>query len=233
MKIHGDLISSKMDVADRILETLSSLGLEPLLIPSGRTDALRGGFACLDLRSASYIDAVILRGHRPIGSSVPRYIFDYAVRGTIRGINPGSMIIRTSYEIEGFLRKRIVGLNWEVPVKKTENSFKYPYSKIEGQPIRSGEIWEGGPHQILLDILNGDAELKSEIKSLIDDRKSLKPNISVFVDGWGESIRIGIGMWLTEKEALLVYAGLPYISIVEHIAKNIKDVRQNYGGLTF
>jgi hypothetical protein len=233
MKIHGDLISSKMDVTDRILETLSGLGLEPLLIPSGRTDALRGGFACLDLKSANYADAVILRSHRPIGSSVPRYIFDYAVRGTIRGINPGSMIIKTSYEIEGFLRKRIVGLTWEVPVKKIENNFKYPYSKIEGQPIRPGEIWEGSPHQILVDILNDDAELMNEVKSLIDVRKSLKPSISVFVDGWGESIRIGIGLWLTEKEALLVYAGPLYISIVEQIAKNIKDVRQKYGGLTF
>jgi hypothetical protein len=233
MKTKGDLISSKMDVTDRILKTLSDLGLEPLVIPSGRTDALRGGFACMDLKSANYVDAVILRGHRPIGSSVPRYIFDYAVRGTIRGINPGSMIIKTSYEIEGFLRKRIVGLNWGIPVKKTENNFKYPYTKIEGQPIRPGEIWEGGPHEILLDILNGDAELKRKIKSLIDNRKSLKPNISVFVDGWGESIRIGIGLWFTEKEALLVYAGSPYISIVEQIAKNIKDVRKNYGGLTF
>jgi len=139
----------RTEIVEFILEALRSRGLEPKLIPYGRTDELRGGLSSFELDSAEGVDAAILYS-RMSYDSVPKdsfkalYKLDYAVRGNIRGVLPGRILARTTIELKGLLRKRLVGLRWEIPLGDSERAPRYLYRRVEGKPPGSGELWEGG-----------------------------------------------------------------------------------------
>jgi hypothetical protein len=231
-------IASDKGVVDLVLEALRSLDLEPMLIPHGRTDELRGGLACFELRSGEGVDAAILLSKVaydkfPIDKSRALHRVDYAVRGTIRGVLSGRVLTRTTLELKGLLRKRLAGLRWEIPLRELGSTSTYLHKVGEGQPPSPGELWEGGPHQKLTERLNGDAKLMGALKTLVKGRIGSPLILSIISDGWGESIRIGGNLWLKTPDLLSVYTSQSYLGMVDRISYHLKGVRRSFGGITF
>jgi len=69
------------------------------------------------------------------------------------------------------------------------------------------------------------------LKSFLEAYPNLK--ISIFTDGWGESIRIGGSLWLRGEKLLGCYLSPEYLRIAERIGLHIREVRREFGGLTF
>jgi len=231
-------IASEGGVVDLILKALRDLNLEPRVIPRGRIDELRGGSSCFDLKPGETIDAAILLGKQSyaasrMGESEAKYRIDYAVRGTIGGVLPRRVLTRTTPELKGLLRRRVVGLRWEIPLEDRGEGRRFPYLRSGGRTPGPGELWEEGPHQKLTEKLNGDAELMESLMNFVEGGKGDPLIISVFSDGWGASIRISGNLWLRTHELLAVYTSPAYLGIAERIGGHIKEVRRSFGGLAF
>jgi len=212
-----------MDVLDETLEALRRLN--PRVIPHGRIDELRGGI-CIGLESES-LDAAVLLSRVDYSGAGGLYRVDYAVRGTIRDVLPGRVMAETKSQIRGLLRRRVEAVEWIVPRGRGEE----PTLRGEAAPPSEGELWEGCPHMRLTALLNGDEELLNALKSFLEAYPNLK--ISIFTDGWGESIRIGGSLWLRGEKLLGCYLSPEYLSIAERIGFHIRAVRREFGGLTF
>ena len=226
------------EAVDVVLDGLMDLGLEPRLVDHGRIDELRGGLRCFDLKAGYGVDAAVLlsRGEVvmfPPGVTEKLYKVEYAVRGTVRGVLPGRILSRTTKELRGLIRKKLVGLNWEVPSGPHGGAKGRLASREGGIPPGPGEIWEGGPHQALAERLNRDKELMGALESLKMGEEENPPIISVYSDGWGESIRIRGEPWLDLSDIPLSYAAPIYLEIVSGIGGHVKEVRRSFGGLTF
>ncbi len=226
------------EAVDLFLDALMDLGLEPRLVGHGRIDELRGGFRCFDLKAGHGVDAAVLLSRAevvmfPPGVSHKLYKVEYAVRGTIKGVLPGRILSRTTPELQGLLRKKLVGLRWGVPSGPRGGTRGRLSSREGGIPPSHGEIWEGGPHQALAERLNLDTELMGVLESLKMGEGENPPLISVYSDSWGESIRIRGDPWLNERDLTLSYASQAYLEIVELIGGHVKEVRRSFGGLTF
>ena len=214
-----------MDVLDDTLEALRRLGVNPRVIPHGRIDELRGGI-CIELESES-LDAALLLSRVDYSGAGGLYRVDYAVRGTIRDVLPGRVMAETERRTRGLLRRRVEAVEWIVPRGREEG----PTLRGEAAPPSEGELWEGCPHMRLAALLNGDEELLNALKSFLEAYPNLK--ISIFTDGWGESIRIGGSLWLRGEKLLGCYLSPEYLSIAERIGLHIREVRREFGGLTF
>ncbi len=225
------------EVISLVTDALKEAGLEPRPIDRGRTDELRGGLQCLDL-AGDGLDAAVLKSGGDINrlfSTEHRfsYMVDYAVRGTIRGVLPGRIVSRTVLELQGLLRKRLAGMRWEVPQEEQADTGSFVRTRAESVPPGPGELWEGGPHQTLTERLNGDDGLRDSLLSFLGRPGKDPLNLTVASDAWGESIRISGDRWLGPKDLLTTYASPSYIDIAARIGLHIKDVRRNFGGLTF
>ncbi len=230
--------SSPDNVVGLIFEALRALKLEPRLIPHGMIEELRGGVQCFELKKGEGVDAAILLSRvdiaaLPIKPEDYLYKVDYAVRGTIRGVLPNRILSRTVLRTEGLLRKRVVDISWETPVEEREGLQIYRSLGEGGIPPSRGELWEGGPHQMLTEQLNGDHDLAGDIKAFPWGDFKASPIFSVFSDRWGESIRIQGDPWLKNHELPLLYVSKAYLNIVNRVVGHVKEVRKRFGGLTF
>jgi len=215
-----------MDVLDDALEALRRLGVNPRVIPHGRIDELRGGI-CIELESGSLDAAVLLSRVDYSIRAGGLYKVDYAIRGTIRDVLPGRLMAETKRRTRGLLRRRVEAVEWIVPRGRGEE----PTLRGEPAPPSEGELWEGCPHIRLTTLLNGDGELLNAVKSFLEAHPNLK--LSIFTDRWGESIRIGGSLWLRGEELLRCYLSPEYLRIAERIGLHIREVRREFGGLTF
>ena len=223
------------DVVRLVHDALTCLGLNTRPIPHGRIDELRGGVQCFELKEGEGVDAAIVLSKLNVDSfrddeSRILYKVDYAVRGDLKGVLPGRIISSTKYELKGLLRKRLTGLRWETPL---EDQGGYQRTRDGGSPPGPGELWEGGPHQTLTERLNRDPELNEALRALTVVDDIAPPNITVFSDSWGESIRIHGQPWLKEGGLAEIYAAPAYLKIVNRIGQHVKVVRRMFGGLTF
>lgn len=230
--------ASNGDVVNLILDSLTGLGLEPRLIPRGSIDELRGGIRCFDLEAGDGVDSAILLSKLdvelyPIEDARTVYKIDYVVRGNIKGVLRGRIISETTPELKGLLRKRLVGLRWKTPKEQKGGSSVYRSRDKGGSPPGQGELWDGGPHMTLTERLNRDPDLIKSLKTLTSGEGGAPPNLTVFSDGWGESVRIRGHPWLRARDLPAVYTAPSYLWIVSRIGRHVKEVRRRFGGLTF
>ncbi len=227
--------SGDRSIIELVYEGLRGLGLEPSLIPPGRMDELRGGVSSVELRGGRGIDAAVLMARWQYGSfrseeGKSLFRVDYAVRGSIKGVLPGRILARTSAKRRGLLRREVTDTVWETPLERRGDLEPYPPG--EALPPGPGELWDGCPHEALVESLNGDGELMESVRSIIGERRG-SLTMTVFTDRWGESIRIGGSLWLEAQALPTLYLGEAYVKAVSRIGERIKEVRRGFGGLTF
>jgi hypothetical protein len=223
-----------LDAVSLTLEALEGLGLEPKPVGSGMIGELRGGLRCIDI-THDWLDSVVVMSGVDAGrllTSGPGSLYkvDYAIRGSIKGVLSGRIVVRTAPEFKGLLRRKLVGLGWEVP---EGGGGSYVRPRFRSTPPGPGEIWEGGPHQELRDGLNGDSELMASMLSFMSERKRRPLIVSVVSDPWDESMRICGDVWLEPRELRDSYISPVFLEIVSRIGGHVKDTRRKFGGLTF
>jgi len=221
------------ELKDEAIRLLMSHGCKPRVVPQGNVRQLRGGVTCIDLEEGGNIDSAVLMARGRAEELEPRLLcrIDYAVRGNIQGILAGRRIANVHVTREGFLKKRFKALSWVVP--QEQESQPYYTLSAEGAPPSPGEVWEGGPHQFLTGLLNGDAELLNGIKELVTRLGDSKMAFNVFSDRWDESLRVSGGVWVNAEELSTVYASPRYLKIVDGVFRHLRETRRRFGGLTF
>jgi hypothetical protein len=221
------------ELIEEAMRLLESSGYRPRVVPQGSVRQLRGGSACIDLEEGGNIDSAVLMARDGLEELEPQFLcrIDYAVRGNIQGIPAGRRIANVYVTREGFLRKRFKALSWVVPHER--ESQPYYTLNAEGAPPSPGEVWEGGPHQVLTGLLNEDDELLNGIKEHVTRLGDGKMAFNVFSDGWGESLRVSGGVWVNAEELSTVYASPPYLKIVDGVFGHLRETRRRFGGLTF
>jgi hypothetical protein len=221
------------ELKKNIIYALDSYGYKPRVVPQGNVRQLRGGLTCVDLEEGGNIDSALLMAKGSFGVLEPRFLYriDYAIRGNIQGIPAGRKIIHVQVTWEGFLRKRLKELNWIVPEER-ESQPLYTLG-TEGTPPSPGEVWKGGPHQVLAGLLNRDADLFDGIRGIITSLGDTKTVFNIFSDWWGESLRVSAGSWMSAEEVSKVYTSPSYLEIIDRIFKHLRETRRQFGGLTF
>ena len=221
-------------LVDLLMDALVRLELEPRLIPSGKIEWLKGGFSCIELEARRGVDAAVLLLNAQYGTD-HLYRVDYAVRGNIKGLLPNRIISRISLKTSGLIKKKIEKIMWEVPeTELREDTSRFTFqAEIDGLPPGPGEVWEGGPHQKLTELLNQDDSLINSLRDVNEKRRGPFLLLSVVSDVREESIRIIGNLWIKPQDLLATYATPTYFGIVEKIGKHIKEVRKEFGGLAF
>jgi hypothetical protein len=246
-------------IVDLLIDALARLELEPRLVPPGRIEWLSGGLSCIELEAKKGVDIAILLSQSPYGTAYldpltryPRvqyrkdgtaylegpqalYKVDYAVRGNIKGVLSGRIISETALKTKGLVKKRITELIWEIPpADRGADASRLDYqTEIEGLSPGPGEVWEGGPHQKLTELLNHDADIIDSIKGFGERRRDFFLSLFIASDRKGESIRISTNLWLKPQELLATYATPDYLGMVNRIGRHIKGIRGEFGGLAF
>jgi len=253
----GDSLEELKDEAMRLLE---ARGLRPRLVPRGSVRELLGGLACIDLEEGGNIDSALLMARGRLSEPEPPFILnldsggvhvdatmllargdaleqgllcriDYAVRGDLQEVQPGKMITSLSATWQGLLRKRLKDHRWVVP---SEQESKPNYSLgVDGAPPSPGEVWERGPHKVLVGLLNGDDELMEMVRGLAARHGEVNPLLKVFSDRWGESLRVSGGLWVRLHELEAVHASEQYLKTVDLVCGHLREIRRRFGGLTF
>jgi hypothetical protein len=253
----GDPVKDLEDEAMRLLE---SRGLKPRAVPKGSVRELLGGLACMDLEEGDNIDSALLMVRGRLSKPEPQFILnldsggvhvdaamllargdalepgllcriDYAVRGDLQGLQPGRRIASLSATWEGLLRKKLKDHRWVVP--REQESKPYYSLGADGAPPGPGEVWEGGPHQVLAGLLNGDDELMERVRGLAARHGDVNPLLEVFSDRWGESLRVSGGLWVRPHELATVHASEQYLEAVDSVCGHLRETRRRFGGLTF
>jgi len=253
----GDPVKDLEEEAMRLLE---SHGLKPRTVPRGSVRELLGGLACMDLEEGGNIDSALLMARGRLSEPEPPFILnldssgvhvdatmllargdalrqgllcriDYAVRGDLQGVQPGRMITSLSATWEGLFRKRLKDYRWVVP-REQENQPSYSLG-ADGAPPSPGEVWEGGPHQVLAGLLNGDDQLMEMVRGLAARHGEVNPLLKVFSDRWGESLRVSGGLWMRAHELAVVHASEQYLKTVDLVCGHLRETRRRFGGLTF
>lgn len=223
------------EVVDLVYRVLADLRLEPRLIPRSSIEELRGGISCLDLKPGGGVDAVVILSRMSYESSrieggKKLYRMEYAVRGSIRGVLHGRIMVRTDIKTKGFLRKEIEKLNWRFPRETRDTTSTY--SSAEASPPGPGELWKGCPHEALAEGLNEDRKLMAAVRSILEERKG-SLTLTVFSDRWGESVRIAGSIWLGASDLTSVYASPAYVTVADRIGEHVKEIRRRFGGIAF
>jgi hypothetical protein len=210
------------------IEAFRSIGCEPHLLPHGNIKHLRGCKWCIDLEKLENLDSVaIIVLKKPMETSSKRFIrLEYALRGNVKNIPSNRNIVYTELSLTGFFRKKIKSIRWVIPKEISGTSF-HTY----GNPPKPGEIWEEGPHNFLVGLLNDDIDLIERIKDLIQSNPNKVFNI--YSDRWGESIRFMYNSLIEEDQAVNFYVSPKYVLIAQSVLGHIKIVRNKFGGLTF
>jgi hypothetical protein len=249
------------ELRDAAMRLLGSHGLEPRAVPRGSVRELLGVLACMDLDEGGNIDSALLRVRGRASDPDAKYILnleagvnidstmllagidtegaeqrllcriDYAVRGNIQGIQPGRRITSLRAVREGLLRRRVKDYTWVVP-REQDGQPGYPLGS-DGAPPGPGEVWDGGPHQVLVGLLNGDEGLMDGVRALAARLGDVDPLFSVFSDRWGESLRVSGGLWVRADELAAIHVSGQYLKAVEGVCGHLRETRRRFGGLTF
>ena len=187
----------------------------------------------LNLEAGVNIDSTMLLAGGSMEEAGQRLLcrIDYAVRGDIQGIRPGRRLTSLRAIREGLLRKRVKDYAWVVP-REQDGRHSHSYS-ADGAPPGPGEVWEGGPHQVLVGLLNGDGELMDGVRTLAARLGDVDPFFNVFSDSWGESLRISGGPWVRADELAATHASEQYLKAVDLVFGHLRETRRRFGGLTF
>ena len=212
------------------METFRSLGYIPHLMARGTIGHLRGCLWCLDLDNVDDIDSVTIsaRSSLLVHNSKPLYRFEYALRGNIKNIPPDRRIAYTELTRKGFILRKLNSIKWGIPYETDEPSM----SQINGASPKFGEIWEEGPHKVLVKLLNEDLILMEHIKELIQRIDELKL-FMIYSDKWNESVRLTCSAWIDSEKSLELYLSSQYLDIAQRVLGHIRRVRRHFGGLTF
>jgi hypothetical protein len=214
---------------ENVIKTYRSQGIVTELIPRGAVKHLRGCLWCMDLEGIKHIDSVTIssqRGSRELDSD-PVYNFEYALRGTINEVPPGRLIVKTESSWKGFIRRELKTVSWAVPESSDISGFKR-----YGESPKPGELYEGGPNKLLVDLLNTDILLLEDLKCFLEGLGDLT-SLVVYSDRWGESLRLAVGTWFNEDRSREVFISPLYIDISSSVFGYVQEVRQRLGGLTF
>ena len=213
----------------QVIHVFKSLGYVPYVNPRDTIRHLRGCLWCLDIESEN-IDTIAISSQKDPNKrdSKPLFMFEYAIRGNLNGINSGRIIVKTSSIWKGFIKKKLETLRWVIP-EKTETNLAY--SRF-GSPPLPGEIWEDGPHKLLANELDNDKTLEDQIMKLTKKIGS-QTIYTIYSDRWDTSIRMTCNAWRGIESALKLYSSEHYIVVSQRIFKHIKALRKKYGGLTF
>jgi hypothetical protein len=217
------------ELVQETIEAFKSLGYEPLLVPRGTLRHLRGCLWCIDFENFENIDSLGISIQRDPKNLPSKYLFryEYALRGNIKDIPGDRRIAYTELSWKGFIKKRIESIRWVIPKETDEPS----HFKLYGRPPKLGEVWDEGPHNVLVRSLNEDTVLLDSIKEF-GQRFDVLPILNIYSDEWSESIRLSISTLVEEKKAPLFFSSL-YIEIVQSVFGQIRVVRRQFGGLTF
>jgi len=218
------------DILEEATRRFEAIGLGPQLIPRDSISHLRGCLHCINL-SGNNIDSALIFQKLSFQEN-PRYFYrvDYAVRGTLRGVPSQRKIAYTKLSLEGFLRKRLRGVAWRVPEEQAEEP---PLIQHEELPPLPGEVWQEGPHQTLISLLNGDQALMEQITSLVLGLGEPYLYLTLSSDNWGESLRLRGSLMVDWPQASRVYTSEAYIRVADSILGHLRGVRGMFGGLTF
>jgi hypothetical protein len=249
------------ELREATIRLLESRGLKPRTVPRGSVTELLGGLACMDLDEGGNIDSALLLARGRASDPDKKYILnleagvnidstmllaggnieepeqrllcriDYAVRGDIQGIRSGRRITSLRAVREGLLRKKVKDHDWVVP--REQDSQPGISFGAGGAPPAPGEVWEGGPHQVLVGLLNGDSDLMDGVRALAARLGDVDPLFSVFSDRWGESLRVSGGPWVRADELAAIHASEQYLMAVDRVCGHIRETRRRFGGLTF
>ncbi len=249
------------ELRETTMRLLGSRGLKPRAVPQGSVRELLGGLACMDLDEGGNIDSALLLARGRASDPETKYILnleagvnidstmllaggkmegpdqrllcriDYAVRGDIQGIRPGRRITSLRAIREGLLKKRIKDYAWVTP-REQDNQQSYSFS-ADGAPPGPGEVWDDGPHQVLVGLLNGDEELMDGVRTLAARLGDIHAAFNVFSDRWGESLRVSGGLWVRAHELATVHASEQYLKIVDLVFGHLRETKRRFGGLTF
>jgi hypothetical protein len=211
------------------MEAFRSIGCEPHLVPEGTLRHLRGCLWCIDFENFENIDSLGILIQRDPKGLESKFLFryEYALRGNIKDIPSNRRIAYTELSWKGFLKKRLDSIRWVIP-KETDGPSSY---NMYGSSPRFGEVWEEGPHNVLVGSLNEDSVLMDDVKEF-GQRFDVLPIFNIYSDKWGESIRLSISTLVEEKKAKLFVSPL-YIKIAQSVFGHIRVVRRLFGGLTF
>jgi hypothetical protein len=214
---------------ENVIKTYRSQGIVTELIPRGAVKHLRGCLWCMDLEGIKHIDSVTIssqRGSRELDSD-PVYNFEYALRGTINEVPTGRLIVKTESSWKGFIRRELKTVSWAVPESSDISGFKR-----YGESPKPGELYEGGPNKLLVDLLNTDISLLEDLQCFLEGLGDLT-SLVVYSDRWGESLRLAIGTWFNEDKSREVFISPSYIDISSSVFGYVQEVRQRLGGITF
>jgi hypothetical protein len=211
----------------KAMKNLRRLGVETHQIPRGNIRHLRGCLWCIDLEHLENINSLTISSQRKLGESEPLYKFDYAIRGNIRGIPPDRVILHTKSYFSGLFKRKFSSIRWMIPEESDYTGYK-----INGESPKPGEIWDEGPHRVLVNLLNNDHLLMEGLMTQVEELDSIT-RFSIFSDKWDESIRLTCNAWLEEETALKVYTSELYIDVCKRVFGRIHAIRRRFGGLTF
>jgi len=217
------------EVISEVYNFFKELGLGPETIPEKSFQELRGGVKSYNFAKGNSIDAGVLVSKIELGDEEGlkrMYKIEYALRGTLKGIEKSKVIALTSYKLSGFLNKRVEAIEWITP----KNRFEYHIRQFE--PPTLGEVWSGSPYVRIIANLNLNTDLNQEIVHFLNKKRKPEMKLLAHSDNWGESIRVNSTLWLPRQEIKKIYADPQYIEIVSQIIKHMKTVRKDFGGLT-
>ena len=218
-----------IEVVSEVYNFFKELGLDPEKIPEKSFQELRGGVKSYNFSNGNNIDAGVLVSKFELGDEKDfkrMYKIQYALRGTVKGIEKSKVIALTSYKLSGFLNKRVEGIEWFTP----KNLFEYNLRQVE--PPTIGEAWSGSPYVRIIERLNLNTDLNEEIVKFLNKKRKPEMKLLIHSDNWGESIRLNSTLWLPRQEIKKVYADPQYIEIIQEIINHVKKVRKEFGGLT-
>jgi hypothetical protein len=217
------------EVINEVYNLFNELGLGPERIPEKSFQELRGGVTSYNFTKRKNIEAGVLVSKFELGDEdgfKRMYKIEYALRGTLKGIEKGKAIALTSHKLSGFLNKRVEQIGWITP----KNRFEYNIRHVE--PPTLGEVWSGSPYVRIIESLNLNTDLIEEIVHFLNLKRKPEMKILAHSDNWGESIRVNSTLWVPKQEVKKVYVDTKYIEIVGQIINIIKTVRKDFGGLT-
>ncbi len=217
------------EVISEVYNFLDELGLGPEKIPEKSFQELRGGVKSYNFTKGKNIDAGVLVSKFEMGDEEGfkrMYKIEYALRGTLKGIEKSKVIALTNYKLSGILNKKVEEIEWIIP----KNRFEYNIRYVE--PPTPGEVWSGSPYVRIIKSLNLNTDLNKEIVHFLNMKRKPEMKLLAHSDNWGESIRVNSTLWLPKQEIKKVYLDPQYIEIVCQIINHFKTVRKDFGGLT-
>lgn len=222
--------ATHVDIINKLYNFFGELGLEPQIIPEKSFNALRGGIKSYAFSEGRNVDAGILVSKLDIRKEKgvrTLYKIEYALRGTLKGIEKGRVVALTTTKLSGILKKKVQGLRWIIPKNRYDYNIRYL------KPPTAGEVWIGSPYTRIADCLNLNSDFNEEIIDFINKKGAPEMRLLVNSDMWSESIRINSTLWLPADEIKNIYTEPQYLDIVKKIFSQIIKVRREFGGLTF